>query len=168
MKAIKVLTILFILSGCVIVDKSNYRYPAAIKAYGKPTGYVNDFEGLFSDNEIKQIDSIILAFELSSSNQIAIVTVSDIKPYESMQNFTTDLGNYWGIGQNDIDNGLIITVSSKMKSIWIGTGLGTEKILTDDKLKSIIDVNMIPYLKNGQHFQGIKEGLTECIENWKK
>jgi uncharacterized protein len=142
----------------------NYK---AIKKYPEPAGYVNDFESLFSIKEKQQLDSIINEFEKQSNNQIAIVTIASVKPYETLKDFTTDLGIYWGVGQTDLDNGLIITVSKNMRNIWIGSGLGTEKILTDEILKDIIDTKIIPYFKTGDYFEGIKLGLMECINNWK-
>lgn len=139
----------------------------AINTYPKPTGYVNDFESLFSQEEKQQLDSIITEYEKQTTNQITIVTIADIKPYESLKDFTSDLGNYWGVGQVDKNNGLIITVSRNMRNIWIGSGLGTEKILTDEILKNIIDTKIIPYFKRGDYFEGIKIGLIECMNNWK-
>lgn len=141
----------------------NYK---AIKKYPKPIGYVNDFESLLSIEERLQLDSIISEFEMKTTNQIAIVTIPNVYPYETLKDFTTDLGNYWGVGQADKDNGLIITVSKSMRNIWIGSGYGTEKILTDEILKNIIDTVIVPYFKSGDYFEGIKSGLIECINKW--
>jgi uncharacterized protein len=138
----------------------------AIKKYPKPTSYVSDFEGLLTLQEKQQLESMIYEFEKKTTNQIAIVTISDVKPYESLTDFTTDLANYWGVGQADKDNGLVITVSKNIKNVRIGTGLGTEKILTDKILKEIIDLEMIPYFKKGEYFEGIKTGLIECMRKW--
>lgn len=162
---------LFCLSACgqnkeTKSEESFINYVAIIK-YPKPVGFVNDFESLLSFEEKKELDSIIKVFNEESSYQIAIVTIDDIEPYGSLKDFTSDLGNFWGVGEMDEDNGLIITVSKKMRNVWIGTGLGTQKILTDDKLKSVVDTQMIPYFKRDEYFEGIKSGLLKCIESWR-
>jgi len=80
-----------------------------------------------------------------------IVTISDIEPYESLKDFTAELGNYCAVGQHD-NIELIITMSKNKRNIWIGTGLGMEKILTDEKIQYIIDTEIIPYFRKEEYF----------------
>jgi uncharacterized protein len=138
----------------------------AIKEFPLPTQPVNDFESLLSDQEIHHLDSLITAYRKQTSSEIAIVTIKDIHPYKSLKDFSTDLGNHWGVGTAGNNNGLIITVSSNLRSIWIGTGVGTQKTLTDEIIQSIIDTEVIPHFKEGDYFNGIKSALTACIKNW--
>ncbi len=145
-------------------DFINYK---AIKNFPKPTGKVNDFELILDFAQIQQLDSIINNFENSSQNQIAIVTIESFEPYETLGDFTTDLGNYWGVGHAGKNNGLILTISKKMRMVWIGSGVGTEKVLTDEILQNVVSTKMIPNFKNGDYFNGIKSGLIECINLWK-
>jgi uncharacterized protein len=164
-------TLLFSISSCgqslhQKTEKAYINYNA-IKSYPKPTGYVNDFESLLSLKEKNQLDSIIIQFEKQTTNQIVIVTIPEIKPYESLKDFSTDLGNYWGVGQAEKDNGLIILVSKNMRQIWIGTGLGSEEILTNSILETIISTTIVPPFKKGAYFEGIRAGLIACIDNWK-
>jgi len=138
-------------------DSSNLKYP---------TSWVNDYEDVLTSDQRNYLDSVCHKYQDSTSNQIFIITIASIGPYESLQDFTTDLGNYWGAGQAEKDNGLIITFSKERKEIWIGTGYGTEKVLTDEILKNIIDDYMIPMFKQGYYYNGIKNGLEKCIEFW--
>jgi hypothetical protein len=39
------------------------------------------------------------------------VSLEKYDNYEFLKDLTTDLGNYWGVGCVDKDNGLIITIS---------------------------------------------------------
>jgi len=43
-------------------------------------------------------------------------------------------------------------MSKNKRNIWIGTGLGTEKILTDEKIQYIIDTEIIPYFRKEVYF----------------
>lgn len=139
----------------------------AIKKFPRPVGYVNDFENLLTKEQIADLDSCIAIFRRATTNQVVIVTIDSIQPYVSLQDFTTDLGNYWGVGLNDKDNGLMIVVSKTLRNTWIGTGYGTEKILTNDILDVIIATKMVPHFKKGEFYEGIKAGLLECMKKWK-
>ena len=77
------------------------------------------------------------------------------------------MGNYWGVGQKDIDNGLLIVFSKPLRKVAISTGYGTEKVLTDSICKQIIESVMIPNFKNGDYFKGIDNGVDTLIEAWK-
>jgi uncharacterized protein len=96
-----------------------------------------------------------------------IVTIDSIKPYESIQRYATDLGEKWGIGSAEKNNGLAIVVCNPCKQIGIATGTGTELILTDEICKKVIEEKIIPEFKNGEFYNGIKKGVIELIEKWK-
>jgi uncharacterized protein len=169
------LTLLFILtlSSCWQNTKStkveSYFNKFEILKYKKPINSgIGDFENIFSDKQKNELDSIIKAFNENTTNQIAIVTIDSLGQYKSIMEFTTDLGNYWGVGLKEKDNGLIITFSKRLRKVWIGTGYGTEKILNDVFLSHLIDSLMIPNFKQGKYFEGIKSGMFGCMDKWTK
>ena len=152
------------LTHCAV--QKQYSHPEYIKNLPSPKGHVNDFENDFTANEIFILDSVITEFEKQTTRQISIVTVSAISPYDSINEFTTDLGNYWGVGDKKMNNGLLIVFSKARREVWIGTGTGTEKILTDVICKQIIDGYMLPRFKEAGYFEGVHSGLLECIRLW--
>ena len=158
------LPLVLCLTHCTVQKK--YNQPGYIKNLPLPKGHVNDFENDFTASEIFILDSVITEFEKQTTNQIAIVTVSTIAPYDSVNQFTTDLGNYWGVGDKKKNNGLMIVFSKARREVWLGTGTGTEKILTDVVCKQIIDVYMLPRFKEMKYFEGMRSGLMECIKRW--
>ena len=132
----------------------------------KYIGRVNDFEHILTDNQIKNLTKIINDFEVKTTNEIAIVTVDSIRPYEDIVPYSVDLGTLWGIGKKGKNNGLLVVVSKGLRKIRISTGYGTEKILKDEICKKIIDTQMIPEFKNGDYYNGIKNGLLALIDKW--
>ena len=62
---------------------------------------------------------------------------------------------------------MTIVVCNPCKQIGIATGLGTELILTDEICKNVIDQTIIPEFKDGNFYDGIKNGVVELIEKWK-
>ncbi len=135
--------------------------------FPKPIGYVNDFENILSKEQIKELTEIITSFERKTTNQIAVVTISSVEPYSDFDQYALDLSKEWGVGRKEKNNGLTIVFSKSLSKIRISTGLGTEKVLTDEICQSIIDQFMVPKFKEGQFYDGISSGLTELIKHWK-
>lgn len=139
----------------------------SVLKFPKSIGYVNDFENVFTSEQEIKLDKRIAAYELETTNEIAIVTIDSIKPYENINDFATDLSNEWGIGKKEKDNGLLILFSKSLREMRISTGIGTEKILTDEICKNVIDKTIIPEFKNRNYYNGIEKGLSELIILWK-
>lgn len=150
---------------CPPTEKVYINYEA-IKQYPQPKGYVSDFDSVLTEVQVNELTSTIAKYDVGTTNEIAIVTVANFAPYNSLKDLTTDLGNYWGVGQRCDDNGLIIMLCKPQRSVWIGTGLGTEQVLTDDIVKSIVDTKMIPQFRKSDYYKGVSIGLKECIQAW--
>jgi uncharacterized protein len=142
-------------------------YSLDIKKFPDPVGHVNDFESILTPEQRNELDSIANNWREKTTNEIAIVTIDSIQPYTSFVKFAADLGNYWGIGKDDKDNGLLIVVSKNLREMRIAAGYGTEKILTDSILTTIIETTMLPHFRNGEYYEGIKAGMLECISQWR-
>jgi uncharacterized protein len=127
-------------------------------------GYVNDFEELFSDEQVAELNEIIKKEKIESSNEIAIVSISSYYPYKTLFNYSLDLANYWGIGKKYKSNGIIIVFGKQIRQIRIQVGYGLEQKLKDDETKAIIDDIIIPEFKNDKYYLGIKKGLLEIIK----
>ena len=127
---------------------------------------INDYDSIFSPSQRKELSDILYDYNIETTRQIVVVTIDNIKPYSDIRKFTTDLGKYWGVGTAEKDNGLIILLCKPCGQIQISTGYGTERILTDEICKQVIDRTIIPEFKNGEYYSGIKNGVTELIEKW--
>ena len=139
----------------------------SISNFPFPIGSVSDYEKVFNDNQILNLTKIISEYEEKTTREIAIVTINSIEPYNNINDYSTDLANEWGIGKSETDNGLLILFSKNLRKIRISTGYGTEKILTDELCKKVIDEIIIPEFKKRNYYNGIEMGMTELIKNWK-
>ena len=165
-KALLFLFLVCSLSSCKSKNETELVSNPTLK-FPKPIAYVSDFEQVFTSEEHEALEKLIVVNELKTTNEIAIITISSIEPYNTITDYATDLGNEWGIGKADEDNGLLIVFSKTLRKIQISTGYGTEKILTDSICKNVIDQFMIPEFKNDNYYHGIKKGLEELISLWK-
>ncbi|MDC9721814.1 MAG: TPM domain-containing protein [Urechidicola sp.] len=136
-----------------------------LKDFEFPTyvGYVNDLEGIFTNEQIIELNEIIAQVENETSNEIAIVSISSYAPFNSLFEYSLDLANYWGIGKENKNNGIAIVFGKEIKQIRIQVGYGLENKLSDDEAKKIIDNIIIPEFIKGDFFNGIKKGLIEII-----
>ena len=141
-------------------DSNNYSFQIPV-----PTGYVNDYAGLFTDEQKDSLTSIISEHEKQTTNQIAIAIFDTLKiPTDSFDSYTLHIFNNWGVGQKDKNNGVLITICLKMRMIRIQNGYGIEKKLSDSETKQIIDSIIIPEFKNGDFYEGTKKAVLAIIK----
>jgi uncharacterized protein len=123
-------------------------------------GAVTDFEHIFTPKQIKRITNRIQAIKNSTGNEIAIVSIDST--HSNVQNFdgyVLHLANLWGVGAENLNNGVLIGVSRQFRKIRICNGLAIETILSNEQTKEIIDTNFIPKFKKNKYFRGIMNGL---------
>jgi uncharacterized protein len=128
-------------------------------------GWTSDYEKIFTKEQINELDSIIADFEKQSSNEIAIISIdSSWTTIEKFDNLTISIGEFWGVGKKDINNGIVIGISKGLRKIRISIGYGIEEKLTDEETKKIINDIIIPYFKKGMYFEGTKKGLSSIMQ----
>lgn len=152
---------LFLLFSCN--KKTVYRHE-----FPKQIGYINDFENLLSTEEENNLEKIISTFQKETGNEIAIITINSIGKYTDFNKFALDLSNDWKVGKKDLNNGLTIVISKKLRNIRINTGNGTQNIISDDFCQMQIDNEIIPNFKKNDFYKGILNGLNNIIIKWKK
>lgn len=135
----------------------------------KPTGYINDYENIYSGSEEAILDSLITAFEKSDSMQIAVISFdSSMIEKDSLDAVTLQIANEWGVGQKYKNNGITIGICIGHRKIRIQNGTGIEKLLTNNETKEIVDSVFIPAFSEGQFFNGTYLGITILIAGLRK
>jgi uncharacterized protein len=127
--------------------------------------YVNDYDLIYEPNEVKTMDSLILDFENRTTMQVALITfTAQMLEKGSIEAMTIRVANAWSVGQKEKNNGVIIGICRECRKMTIRNGLGTEKILSDEETKQIIDKAFIPYFKNDDHYGGTLNGLKVLMD----
>ena len=80
--------------------------------------------------------------------------------YDEIEDFATSLFNTWGIGEADIDNGILVLLVLDQRAIRIEVGYGMESTFPDALCMSIIQHSMIPHFKEGKYSIGLTKALT--------
>ena len=136
-------------------------------SFPKPIGYVNDFENVLSLEEVTKLENLLINYEKQTYNELVIVTISKTENEIDFDTYALDLSKNWGVGKRGKDNGLVLVISNQLGRIRICTGIGLEKILTDEICDKILQENMISNFKNGEIYTGIKSGINALIEKLK-
>ena len=131
----------------------------SVKAIVNPTSnfYVNDYANILSSETEEYIMDKSVAINNIDGTQIVVVTVNDLEG-DSIEDYAVDLFRKFGIGDSKKNNGILILVSKSDRRLRIEVGYGLEGIINDGKAGRIRDEYMIPYLKNNDWDNGIKNG----------
>lgn len=132
-----------------------------------PPRLVNDFAGMLNSQEINALESKLVAFDDSTSTQIAVVTVSDLDGFE-VADYAQRLAEKWGIGQKGLDNGMLILIKPKTDDsrgeVSIAQGYGLEGAIPDITCGEIIDYEILPAFREGDYFGGLDRATTILMQ----
>ena len=140
---------------------------AQLPSPSNPPRLVNDYTGTLSASQINTLEHKLVAYNDSTSTQILVLLVDDLQGY-SIEQYATEIGHSWGVGQKDKGNGVVILVKPKKGSergeVNISTGYGMEQYVTDATGKNIIEKEMIPAFKEGDYYTGIDNAVNVIMD----
>ena len=132
----------------------------------KPNRLVNDYTQTLSPEQVNQLEQKLVAFNDSTSTQIAVVIIKSLEGYD-VADYTVRLAESWGVGGAQNNNGVVLLVSLGDRKVTIQTGYGVEGALPDAISRRIIENEITPNFKSGDYFAGINQG-TDAIISYTK
>ncbi|MCM8760865.1 MAG: TPM domain-containing protein, partial [Candidatus Omnitrophica bacterium] len=140
---------------------SAFLFPAiaADEKVPRPSGWVNDYADVISEEYRRKITSLIDELEEKTSAEIAVITERSIAPYDE-QTYARMIFDNWKIGKRGKDNGVLILLAVKERRWRIETGFGVEGILPDSLCGEIGRNYMVPFFKAGRYGEGIYNGVA--------
>jgi len=147
----KILIALSVMAICFtalnVYSEENVRFPA-------PTGFVNDYVGILTPQAKAQIESIAREVETKTHAEIAVAIIRTTAPL-GLSDYAVKLFKTWGIGTENMDNGVLVLVSIGDRKVRIEVGYGLEGALTDLKSQLIINELIVPAFREGNFDRGI-------------
>jgi uncharacterized protein len=128
-----------------------------------PPRLVNDFAGLLGAGEADALERKLVAYNDSTSTQIAIVIDESLEGDDPFD-YSLRIATEWGIGQKDKDNGLLIYIAVKERKFGFQTGYGVEGFLPDAMAKRIIQNVIVPAFREGRFYEGLDRATDAVIE----
>lgn len=159
----RILSIILLLTVVLTV---NAQTPCLLEQDAKQD-LVQDYAGILTESEEQTLRQQLIAFNDTVSNQILIVTVTDLCGYDKAE-FSYTLGEKWKVGQDGKDNGIVIMVKPKeidgRGDAFIATGRGLEGVLPDAIAKRIVENEMIPSFKQKDYYGGIYDAALTVMQ----
>lgn len=124
---------------------------------------VTDKGDVLSSSERDALERKLVAFDDSSSTQIAVVILPTIGGADPLD-YATRLGRAWGVGQAGTDNGVVLLVTLEEQDIAVTTGYGAEGALTDATSGTIIRRILTPRFRQGEFYAGLEEATDAIME----
>ena len=132
-----------------------------------PQRLVNDYCGILDYSQRIALERKLTAFNDSTSNQITVVTVTDLEG-SSAAEYGTEIGIRWGVGSGKFDNGIVVLVKPKTAGTDgeanISVGYGLEGAIPDSYAKRIIENEMIPAFRSGDYYTGVDKACTVLMK----
>lgn len=136
-----------------------------LAAVVSPTSYfyVNDKAGVLSNTTKQYIMDTNVELQRKTGAQIVVVTVKSLDGM-SIEDYAYQLFNSWGIGDQNKDNGLLLLCSYGDREFRVEVGYGLEGKLPDGKTGRMQDEYIIPYLREDNFDEGIKNGYSAFLK----
>ena len=132
-------------------------------------GLINDYAKLFTENQIRVLDSLVRAYEKMTTVEIVVATVdSTMVTDQDFEDYSLVMLRIWGVGKKEKNNGILIVISPDFRKMRIQNGYGIEKVLSDAETKQIIDSFFIPKFKDAKFFEGTRDGIIAITNKLKK
>ena len=129
----------------------------------KPEQLVNDYTGTLSAQEIQQLEHKLVAFNDSTSTQIAVVLMQSTGDYD-VADYAVRLAQQWGIGSSQHDNGILLLAALKDRRVTIQTGYGVEGAVPDAIAYRIINTEIKPAFSRADYYTGLDHATDALIQ----
>ncbi|TDS14616.1 TPM domain-containing protein [Sphingobacterium paludis] len=131
-----------------------------------PDHLVTDYTGTLHADEIQTLENKLLAFEDSTSTQIAVVLINTTDGYE-IADYAVRLAKKWGVGGKKYNNGIMLLAAIDDRAVTIQTGYGLEGALPDVITYRIIKNEITPAFRQQDYFEGLNRA-TDAIISYTK
>lgn len=126
---------------------------------GKP---VLDAANIIPDKDEAALNEKLFNVIKKSKHQVMVLTVPSLEGV-SIEDYGYKAGRFYGVGDKDADDGVLLTVAYGDKKMRVDVGRGLEPLLTDAKSSEVISA-IKPFMKNRDPVNGINAGVDAIAE----
>ena len=125
--------------------------------------YVYDGANIIDSDVESYIINVNKELYKKTGAQVVVATVNSLDNID-INSYATSLYEKWEIGSREYDNGILLLIAPKDRTLWIETGYGLEGQFPDSKVKRIIDNYIIPYFSEEEYSNGVVAGFNQILE----
>lgn len=133
-------------------------------------GVVNDFENVLSTKQEKSITKLITKTEAKTKSRILVVSTKNFAPAKDYRSYILGLFNHWKLNEAKTANWVLVLFSYNKKELKIIPGKDIKLMLTETKIRTIVEDVMTPKFLIEKHYVGLKKGLkalSKTIKSFK-
>jgi uncharacterized protein len=127
---------------------------------------VTDYTNTLSAADKQKLEDKLVAFNDSTSTQIAVVMMKSTGNYD-INAYGVQLLRKWGIGEKKKNNGILVLVAMSDRKMSIQTGYGAEGAVPDIITQEIIQKDMKPHFKQDDYYGGLDAATNSLIKYMK-
>jgi uncharacterized protein len=153
----KKLLLSLLIFSCLVTAAQNIPSPP------NPPRLVNDFAHVMTADQVQELEEKLVAYDDSTSIQIAVVTVPTTGDYV-IEDYALKILRDWKVGNKSTNNGLVILAAIQDHKVYIATGYGMEGVVPDITAKQIIEDEIIPNFKQQNYYRGFDLAADAVIK----
>jgi uncharacterized protein len=129
------------------------------------TAPVNDFANVIDPSSEAAMDTLIRSLQQASGDVVVVATVDTIEPYADIREYAVKMfeNHGRGIGQRGKDNGVLILLALKERSVRIEVGYELEQFITDGFAGETSRQYMAPEFRRGRYGPGLLAGTSRVL-----
>ena len=129
-----------------------------------PVGSVNDFADLVPAEDEEYMAEVIESVQRQTGVQMAVLTVSSMEPYETIDEYSIAVADAWGVISAERADGVLVTVTVSERKVRIEVGYGLEETIPDSVAGWILNEYIIPGLSEGDYGTALRLGVDALAE----
>ena len=132
--------------------------------------WISDAPGILSAAVRGQLNDRMDQLNADGRGQMAIVLLENVRHSRLLPgigaygNFTEELFDHWGVGQADLNDGVVLAVFREGRRVEVRTGAGIRQSLPDAWLLDMQQRDMVPHFRFGDHEAGIERGAHLILD----
>ena len=123
---------------------------------------VTDLTATLNNQQIETLEAKLATFETKNGSQIAVLILPTTQP-EDIADFSLRVAKTWKIGRKNINDGVILVVAKKDRTLRLEVGRGLAQVIPDAMAQSILAKTIKPRFKGNDFVGGIEAGITQLM-----
>lgn len=124
--------------------------------------YVQDHAGVLNSDTKNKINALGGKLADKTKAQIVVLTVKSLEG-AAIEEYALEVLRRWGIGDKQLNNGVLLLVAVDDRQARIEVGYGLEGALNDARTGAVQDDYMLPFFAANDYNQGIWNGYQALV-----
>jgi uncharacterized protein len=127
-----------------------------------PTEFVTDHAGFLSAGYVKELSTQLEDYERGTGHQL-IVWIDRTTGGVPIEDWANRAFSAWRVGRKEINDGVALFIFSDDRKLRIEVGYGLEGNVPDARAGRIIQNDMVPLIRDGNHDGAVKAGVSALM-----